>query len=132
MSLFVERIVSWRQWIGLAAAMLAAAVTLIAAGKSMRDREEEPRVRTVDVDAALRVSRIQTDLARTASLWLDGRVLECRVGALYDRMDRAEFIAVANMAGEIGVQPWLAAPAMAAEVTVTRTASYQDPFAVAA
>jgi hypothetical protein len=131
MSMFVERIATWRQWAGLMFAMVAAAIALVAAGK-MREREAEPRVRTVDADAAMRVSRIQTELARTASLWLDGRVFECRIATQYYRMDRAEFIAVANMAGEIGVQPWLAAPAMAADVTVTRTSTYIDPFAVAA
>ena len=91
MSFLVTRDFNWRHWVGLFAALIAALVTFMAIGRTPRPREEEPRVRLVDADTTAHMKATRAEMARIASLWLEGRGVECLVPATYGPDESARF-----------------------------------------
>ncbi|HVY03726.1 MAG TPA: hypothetical protein VG983_08730 [Caulobacterales bacterium] len=126
MGVVVGRVVVWRQYLALAVALIAALVTFVAAGKAIKVREEEPRVRQIDNDATFLANANLPDLARAASLWLDGRGLECRIAALYDDERAARFAPILTYAENHAVT---LAPGWAAHVTLNQSARFEDALA---
>jgi hypothetical protein len=122
------RVGIWRQWLSVTAALVAALVTFVAAGRPAKAREEEPRTRHLDYDTTLLVNTIQSDLARASSLWLDGRGFECRVAALYDAGATAWFSSVLTLAaGADDPTPRILtlSPGWDAQVHIERSATYE-------
>jgi hypothetical protein len=93
MGVVIGRSGAWRQYLALAAALIAALVTFLAAGRAAKPRQEEPRVRLVDDDTTLR-TRAGAKMAVMASLWLEGRGFECLVPAFYGADESARFSSV--------------------------------------
>lgn len=128
MAVVVGRVIAWRRWGALAAALIAALVTMVAAGRTIKAREEEPRIRQIDYDASFQASAIMPNLARAASLWLDGNAFECRVAALYED-EQVRFSPVFKLAHEseseaVPTVVTLAA-GWAANVLMTHSAQYE-------
>ena len=121
------RVGIWRQWLSVTAALVAALVTFVAAGRPAKAREEEPRTRQLDYDTTLLVNTIHCDMARASSLWLDGRGLECRVAALYEAGASAWFSSVLKLTSS-GDDPTprvlTLSPGWVADVRIERSAVY--------
>ncbi|MGE3304057.1 MAG: hypothetical protein AB7M12_13205 [Hyphomonadaceae bacterium] len=110
-----------RAWLRWAVAMTAALVTLFTIGRSLRERDDEPRVRQIGLNEARDANTIRPQTARALSLWSDGRCVECLAPALYSAHE-ARFGDVMRLASSR--LPTLA-PGGAAIVSVRKSAKLE-------
>jgi hypothetical protein len=88
-----------RKWVRYAAGLVAAAATLVAVARALREPADEPRVRHLDAEGARRATTVRIDEARAFSLWSGGRIVECLAPAHYaGAANGARFGAVMRLA----------------------------------
>ncbi len=72
-----------RVWLRTLAAMAATFFAIFAFGRALKTEDEQPRERRLSAGAAAGALAVEERFTRAASLWLDGRFLECRTPVLY-------------------------------------------------